>query len=230
MLKPGTVKVILANFRCIFNKAQVWGLTREKSNPVSNVQVVNADNKRERYLTPQDVEKLFDGLQFVSCMFYHIARIALHTGLRLGEILNMKTQDVDIESGIIYVDGKTGRRHAYISEVLKPELQKLLPQQAAQYIFLTPKGNPVNLRWVSRNFSSIVSEIGFNTGITDSSQKVVFHTLRHTFCSWLAIKGVPLYTIGELVGHSSVEMTKRYAKLSPDSKREALKHIAETLL
>lgn len=114
LLKPGTVKIILANFRRIFNKAQVWGIMKEKTNPVSNIQVASADHKRERFLTPLEVEKLFDGLQFVSCMFYHIAKIAVHTGLRLGEILNIKAQDVDIESGIIYIDGKTGRRHAYI--------------------------------------------------------------------------------------------------------------------
>lgn len=230
LLKAGSVKNILANFRRIFNKAQVWGLIDEKSSPLSNVHVANADHKRERYLTPHEADKLFDGLQFVSCTFYHIAKIAVHTGLRLGEVLNIKSQDVDIESGIIYVDGKTGRRHAYISDALKPELEKLLPTPPSQYIFLTKKGKNINPRWVSRIFSKTVDEMGFNKGITDSSQKVVFHTLRHTFCSWLAIKGVPLYTIGELVGHSSVEMTKRYAKLSPDSKREALKYIGETLL
>lgn len=229
-LKHGTVKIILANFRRIMNKAETWGLVSEKLNPAANVHVANADHKRERYLTPQEVEKLFDGLQFVSCTLYHIAKIAVHTGMRLGEILAIKGQYVDIESGIIYVDGKTGKRCAYISEELKIELQKILPKAPSEYLFLTLHGTRIPVKWISKNFSKVVDAVGFNKGISDTSQKVVFHTLRHTFCSWLAIKGVPLYTIGELVGHRSVDMTKRYAKLSPDSKRDALKYIAETLL
>ena len=70
-----------------------------------------------------------------------------------------------------------------------------------------------------------MDQTGFNSGTTDSSKKIVFHTFRHTFCSWLAMNGVPLLTIGQLVGHSSTGMTERYAKLSPDYKREALKYI-----
>ena len=83
----------------------------------------------------------------------------------------------------------------------------------------------IGLKCIYSVFSNVVRDIGFNNEIRNSNQKVVFHTLRHTFCSWLAMKGVPLYTISELVGHKSLEMTKRYAKLSPDYKRDALKHL-----
>ena len=71
--------------------------------------------------------------------------------------------------------------------------------------------------------------MGLNDGITNSAQKVVFHTLRHTFCSWLAIRGVPLYTIGKLAGHTTPDMARRYAKLSPDAKREAIQQISSFL-
>lgn len=52
-----------------------------------------------------------------------------------------------------------------------------------------------------------------------------FHDLRHTFASWLAIKGVSLYTIKELLGHKSILMTQRYAHLSPDSRQNAVNMI-----
>jgi integrase len=58
-------------------------------------------------------------------------------------------------------------------------------------------------------------------------QKVVFHSLRHTFASWLAIQGTPLYTIKELIGHKSIVMSERYAHLIPDQKIEAVKLLAE---
>ena len=75
------------------------------------------------------------------------------------------------------------------------------------------------------SFKRAVEELGFNKGIKDVRQKVVFHTLRHTFASWLAIDGVPLYTISELMGHSTMDMTKRYAHLCPDTKRAAVEKI-----
>ena len=57
--------------------------------------------------------------------------------------------------------------------------------------------------------------MGLNENVsTFSPRKVVFHTLRHTFCSWLAIRGVPLYTIAKLAVHSKPDMTQRYAQSS----------------
>ena len=77
-------------------------------------------------------------------------------------------------------------------------------------------------------FTNAISALGLNDGITDRRYKVVFHTLRHTFCSWLASKNVPLYTSGTLVGHKNTLSTQLYAKLSPDAKWEALKVIEQT--
>ena len=61
---------------------------------------------------------------------------------------------------------------------------------------------------------------------TPSNQKVVFHTLRHTFASWLVMKGVPLYTVSKLLGHSSLVMTYRYAHLAPDVQKDAVNLLA----
>jgi integrase len=66
----------------------------------------------------------------------------------------------------------------------------------------------------SNTFVRVVEALGLNQGVTDDRQKVVFHTLRYTFAFWLAISGVPLYTISVLMGHSSMEMTKRYYGIS----------------
>ncbi len=54
----------------------------------------------------------------------------------------------------------------------------------------------------------------------DRKNKVVLHTLRHTFASHLAIKGTPIFTIQKLMNHSDIKMTMRYAKLAPDSGRD----------
>src|SRR5512139_3863433 len=61
----------------------------------------------------------------------------------------------------------------------------------------------------------------FNKGVKDRRQQVTFHTLRHTFASWLALQGESLMTIRELLGHKSFAMTQRYAHLMPDEKKKA---------
>jgi integrase len=65
----------------------------------------------------------------------------------------------------------------------------------------------------------------FNSGVTDRRQKITFHTLRHTFASWLATQGTPLLTIKELLGHQSLTMTERYSHLSPGQKQDAVNGI-----
>ena len=102
------------------------------------------------------------------------------------------------------------------------------------YIF--PASNGKQRRWVSDTFARTVDELGLNdTGefvtnedgervpikIEDARQRVVFHSLRHTFASWLVQKGTPLYTVAELMGHTTLEMTRRYSHLAPDSLRKA---------
>jgi integrase len=66
-----------------------------------------------------------------------------------------------------------------------------------------------------------VKDLALNEGISDNRQKVVIHTTRHTFASWLVQKGTPLYTVSKLMGHSSIRMTERYAHLAPDTQRAA---------
>ena len=63
--------------------------------------------------------------------------------------------------------------------------------------------------------------------MTYYSKKAVFHTLRHTFESWLAINVTPLYTIKELMGHKTLTMTERYAHLIPDHKNQAVEDMAD---
>lgn len=225
-LAPGSVKVILANLRRIINKVQSWGITPAKMNPMSGVHVRGADKKRERYLTYEEAYRLLEDLQMISCTLYNMSKISLYTGMRLREILALRKQDIDFFGGTIHIrDAKKGARHAFITEKIQNELSNLV-NKAKDYLFVNPRtGKQLCATQLSAKFGDIVGAMGFNCGVTDSSDKVVFHTLRHTFCSWLAIRGVALYTIGELVGHKDLTMTQRYAKLSPDSKREALKQL-----
>jgi integrase len=224
-LEPSTVKRILNDFRRIINKMIEWELVCIMKNPVSSVKVNGYDKKRERFLHEKEVERLLDGAQFYSCNLYYICKIALFTGMRLGEILKLKKEDIDITSKTIYIDGKTGERHAYISTNLLDDMQYLVANATGKRIFLN-KDKDISSMLVSLQFRKVIDAMGLNDNVNSNAQRVVFHTLRHTFCSSLAAKGVPLFTIGELVGHKSPDMTKRYAKLLPDVKRTAIEQLA----
>ena len=63
--------------------------------------------------------------------------------------------------------------------------------------------------------------MGLNEGITDPRQKLVFHSLRHTYASWLVQGGEAVYTVQKLIGHSTLAMTERYSHLAPDHLRQA---------
>ena len=80
---------------------------------------------------------------------------------------------------------------------------------------ITKADRSEHVNTISDQYQRIVDEL-FNKDITDDRNKVVFHTLRHTFASWLAMDGVDINTISELMGHATLEMTKRYMHLAPN--------------
>ena len=100
-------------------------------------------------------------------------------------------------------------------------LQNKKQGEPAELIFKNKSGKKIGE--VSKTFLRTVKELGFNRGIKDRRQKVSFHTLRHTFASWLAIQGTPILEIKELLGHASLAMTERYAHLIPNKKRDSVK-------
>jgi integrase len=130
------------------------------------------------------------------------ALLALFAGLRAGEIHKLTWGDVDFSTGTMFIrDAKNGTsRHAFLNAEIHSMLLRRYKEQAkADYVFPAEGGK---LReWVPDTFARTVAALGMNEGVTDARQKVVFHTLRHTFASWLVMRGVPLYDVAKLVGH-----------------------------
>lgn len=228
-LSKAYVNAIVKILGALINKGVEWGVLGSMRSPTSKMGLRGADNPRERFLTRNEALRLLDGLSLVSPEVCLIAETSLRTGMRISEILNLKVADVDIREKIVYVDGKTGKRQAYLPDDFAAFFARIQDKKPGDYVFSHPSGAPISRDVTIRAFTKVVNAMGLNDGITDSAQKVVFHTLRHTFCSWLAIRGVPLYTIGKLAGHSKPDMTQRYAKLSPDAKREAIQQISAFL-
>ena len=220
-LAPATVKHCLVMFRQVVNKAIAWGLY-EGANPIKGVKLPRLQNKKERFLTFKEAKQLLAMLAESSSQLHDMALLSLHCGLRAGEIFNIKGQDLNFENDLINIaDPKNKQsRKAFMTEAVKEILQGRVPESPSEYVF-KDKRHGGKIKAISRVFRLVVEDIGFNDGIDDRRQRVSFHTLRHTFASWLALQGETLPTIKELMGHKTLEMTIRYAHLMPDQKKRA---------
>ena len=227
-LSPATVKHCLVLVRQIFNKAIAWNLF-QGTNPIRKIKLPKLDNKRVRFLTHKEADDLLTALQEKSKDVHNLAYLALHTGLRFGEIASLTVGDIDFTNNIVQVkDAKAGSRQAYMTEEVKNMLLDRLPAETKMSNLVFPNTQGGTLKRMDKIFKETVDEIGLNNEVTSKSQRAVFHSLRHTFASWLAINGTPLYTIKELMGHKTLTMTERYAHLIPDHKNQAVKDMAET--
>ena len=224
-LAPATVNFILLDVLNVIGRMVEWGFHQ---GPLPKVKLLPTDNERQRFLTPTELDRLLGVLEILSCRLYRIALISMHTGMRVGEVLRIRGQDLDFENRLIHVEGKKGKRAAFMDDTVVRVLQSINPPLPTYFVFTTAEGRQVRPNALTHTFTKAVNILGLNNGITDPRFKVVIHTLRHTFCSWLASKNVPLYTIGKLVGHTSLRSTQRYAKLTDDAKWDALKLIEET--
>ena len=217
-----TVRHVLAALRQVFNFAKRNGLYAG-DNPVSMVKKPSADARRLRFLTHDEADRLLAALAERESNVHDIALLALHCGLRAGEIFSLTWGDVDMERGVLILrDTKSGKtRAAYMTEAVTAMLAGMERRGHNDLVFLSANGG--RIVQVSETFNRVVAALGFNNGVTDPRQKVVFHTLRHTFASWLVEQGVDLYSVKELMGHGTLAMTERYSHLSPDKLRRAVK-------
>lgn len=99
--------------------------------------------------------------------------------------------------------------------------QRYMGEGKGQTLFQYARGRPITS--VSSSFERAVKTCRFNTGVKDRLQRVVFHTLRHTFASRLVQNGVSLQIICDLLGHKSLKTTMRYAKLDMSQTQGAVK-------
>jgi len=218
---PRTIRYAFDIVRQIFNHATVRGAFKG-TNPATLVKRPQADNRRVRFLTEDEAKALLAELKRRSRQTYEMALLSLQTGMRAGEIFNLRWQDLDFENKLINImDTKSGRnRQAHMT----PEVEAMLKAKAqgAPGDLVFPDRNGRRIVQISNAFERAVAALGLNDGISDPRQKVVFHTLRHTFASWLAMAGTPLHVIKELMGHQTLAMTERYSHLLPDTKVRAL--------
>jgi integrase len=217
---PGAASRTIGLLGGIFEFAVHRGLCSK--NPTRGVRRP-ADVKRDRILTPDEVKHLgtvLSDTEAKSSRPQHIAilRLLLLTGARKNEIARLRWAEVDLGQGLLRLDdSKTGRHVKVISELA----QKVLAAQArtaSPFVFPDPEHQYEPVRGLDWAWVGIRDRAGM--------PDLRIHDLRHAFASFGVSLGVPLYTVGGLLGHTDHASTSRYAKVLDDPLRSAANEIA----
>ncbi len=225
-LSPQSVAHCLSLLRRVINYSIKIGFY---AGPCPKISLPKFDNKRLRFLSRDEAQKLLDELKQRSDLWYDISLFALNTGLRAGEIYNLTFGNFDRKNRVAYVMKTKNLKNRTIplNEIAFQILARRVSTRAGSYIFMGKRGKEI--KCVDNSFKKAVTSCGFNSYDTDRLNRVVFHTLRHTFASWLVQDGIPLAVVSELLGHSSINITMRYAHLAPSQGRMAVETIAKRL-
>jgi integrase len=178
---------------------------------------------RVRSLTPAEGRRLIEvaDTHTRSPLLVHFVRLALNTGCRKNELMKLEWRRVDLKEDLIVLEGsntKSGKRRSIpINQEARLALLGLARYRAEKcpaspWVFVHPNGE--RLQELDTAFKWLLRQVGI--------KDFRIHDLRHTCASWLVSRGAQLYAVKELLGHSTIKMTERYAHLSPDNVRAAL--------
>lgn len=193
--------------------------------PFKAIKLFKINNTRLRYLSKSEIDQLHKMIQDDQLLKVFV-KIALSTGARIGSILYIQMKHIDFENKTIQIhDFKRGNDY---TGFMDEETHKLL---AAHTALFNANDFAVSLTGSATRYGKIYKDLSkvfevFNQGLAkdDRTNRVVNHTLRHTFASHLAIAGVSIQKIQKLMNHKDINQTMKYAKLSKDSGRD---HVEE---
>lgn len=227
---PRTIQHVYSTFRLIWNMARRNKIVFDET-PTKQSKIPKIDNKRLRFLTHEEAEKLLVNLSVRSQQLHDISLLSLHTGMRAGEIFSLTWGNVDFDRGLItIVDPKaTNTRTAFMTTQVKSMFNRLYGNGKNKNDLIFKDTNGERIAQVSSCFARAVIDLKFNEGVSDPRHKVVFHTLRHTYASWLVEGGTDLYRVSKLIGHSTTSMTERYAHLAQDTLQNEVKNLEKSI-
>jgi integrase len=214
---PKTVNNCLTALRKMLAVAQEWGLMEH----LPKFKWLKTPDAEFDFLTFEEAERLVGG---ADGQFRPMMLLALRTGLRQGELLALRWDDVDLTAGRLVVRqnavrGRIGTpKNGRTREIpLSPQAVRALKEHRhlkGELVFSQPDGRLLTKGECKHPLWRACRRAGL--------RRVGWHVLRHTFASHLVMTGEPLKAVQELMGHATIEMTMRYSHLSPDVKRDAV--------
>ncbi|MDH1282623.1 site-specific integrase [Pseudomonas chengduensis] len=246
-LKDATANRKLAALRGALSKAVEWGVIKE--HPMTKLKPMRLDTRgRVRYLSPEEESRLRSALELreerirkerdsankwrkdrgkapltdlrTKAFADHLKPmtiISLNTGIRRGELFNLTWRDIDTKLRSLTIAGEGSKsdqtRHIPLNTEALDTISSWYEQSSKDgLVFPSKTGSRMDN--IKKSWDGLLKE----AKIDDFR----WHDLRHTFASKLAMKGVALNTIRDLLGHADLKMTLRYAHLAPDTKAAAV--------
>ena len=238
LVSDGTIKREVGTLSAAFNhaiKKHHWHI----ENSCSKAEVPKEPKGRVRYLTyveaqtllqvagnPVDRKGKFLSSQYKSPVLRDFIELALNTGCRKTELLNLKWEQVDFSTRLLHLEQtKSGEWQTVpINEGARQVLvrrmrlrDEICPDTPWVFFHMVPTVNTKagdRVKDVKKSFNTACRRLGI--------ENFHIHDLRHTFASWLVMEGVPLFEVSKLLRHASIQMTERYAHLAPDYLHDAV--------
>ena len=207
-----TLNIELRTLRAAFFTAVRWKLLDE--NPFKQVKLCQLDDEAPLFFTVEDFHSLLSTIE--SDWLRDLAVVAVLTGMRRGELLNLRWDSVDFSRKIIGIQShgnfrtKQGKRRAVpMNAQVARILEKRLTERIGDLVFHV-NGAQIDGRRLTQFFKRCVRRAKLN-------DKLHFHSLRHSFASWLVQGNVSLYQVQRLLGHSNIRVTEVYSHLLPET-------------
>lgn len=222
-VSPVTLNIEIRNLKASYNLARKF--KHSFHNPFTDIKQIKEIQKEKMTFTEDEIQLLLDTIDIP--LLKKFVQIGLYTGMRLAEILNLQWEDVFLEDKIIKVLNKenhrtktTRIRSIPISDKLYPILIEMKNElglyfNLKKYLFQSYTKRPFDKSFITTKFKISVKKANL-------PEHLHFHNLRHTFITQLLRKGVSIYKVKTLAGHSSVKTTEGYSHLIVDDLRDAI--------
>jgi len=204
------------NLGSAFNKAIAQNFLI--SNPCKGIKRFNIPEKQPLFFTETDFQILMNAVD--NQELRDIIEFALNTGLRQMELLTLEWNQINFRDSLLILDN---RNHLTKSKKIRTiplnvkALQILTARERSKQsnIIFTYKGLPIKQDYISKTFKKFIKKADLNI-------KLNFHSLRHTFASWLVQRGVSIYEVSKLLGHSDIKVTEIYSHLRVEDLRNSV--------
>lgn len=209
--------------KAMFNKGVEWNYLR--SNPFSKIKLPKRQEKRPAFLTADDLENVLEKIE--KQVIKDIVQISFYSGLRLGEATFLKWKNISLTHNTINIGDEsfTTKSRKTRSIPTHPKVKGIIERlksenknQKENYLFRKKGNQPFTRDYISKKFKKACRDAGID-------ESIHYHSLRHSTGSLLAQKGVSLYTIQKILGHSNPSVTQIYAHMQIDTLREAINQI-----
>jgi integrase len=214
-VKTGTINRELASLKHMFTIAEKLGKFDDK-NPVKQVEFFQERQYVMKILDREEINRLIDA---AAGHLKSILIIAVSTGMRKGEIFNLRWSDIDFIQHYIYIKKTKSNimRKVPMNAVVAATLKNI--ERKSEFIFPSSWSKKhKHIMEVFRLFKVACKKAGI--------RDLRFHDLRHTAATLMVTGGVPLVTVSQILGHATIHMTMKYAHPTPEDKRKAVNVLA----